>query len=185
MICCKSECVKHMLRNQCFVNIRSRYCKTYYKNNICMSIHLYKSFLQEEDKYIFTLADLSVSKYSSICICIIYIYISYCTISIYTPSNILEISSPVVLLALPVRPESLAVVLQWSRPAAGHPGRCSPLGACAWCPRWVRHGAGFIPVPMHVYIHWYMMIYWLIHADCSEDLQWLNRLSTVVVWCTG
>ena len=110
-----------------------------------------------------------------------YLYISYCTISIYTPSNILEISSPVVLLALPVRPESLAVVLQWSRPAAGHPGRCSPLGACAWCPRWVWHGAGFIPVPMHVYIHWYMMIYWLIHADCSEDLQWLNRLSTVVV----
>ena len=51
VICCKSECIKHMLRNQCFVNIRSTYCKTYYKNSNCMSIHLYKSFLQEEDEY--------------------------------------------------------------------------------------------------------------------------------------
>ena len=132
------------------------YINPSFKKKLNTYIHWHSSDVQSSLSN--HLSDLSVSKYSSICICII--YVSYCTISIYTPSNILEVSSPVVLLALPVRPESLAVVLQWSRPAAGHPGRCSPLGACAWCPRWVWHGAGFIPVPMHVYIQ--IDIWWYI-----------------------
>lgn len=55
VICCKSECINHMLRNQCFVNIRSTYCKTYHKNNNCNEYTL-KSFLQEKAKYIYTLA---------------------------------------------------------------------------------------------------------------------------------